>query len=126
MRLVQVGLGRWGSDWAESVLPADPDIDVVGYVDSNPAALASLTAAGMPPERCFGSLDAAIVASDPDAVLVTTNVPGHFPVAEAALRAGRNVLLEKPFAGSLAQAQALVALADESPGILMISQNYRY
>src|SRR5205807_6201604 len=60
------------------------------------------------------------------AVLVTTILPGHATVTRAALEAGRHVLVEKPFTSDLAQARALVALADERELVLMVSQNYRF
>jgi predicted dehydrogenase len=48
------------------------------------------------------------------------------PVALAALEAGKHVLIEKPFAPSLADAQRVVDAAAERGLIAMISQNYRF
>ena len=61
----------------------------------------------------FTSLAAAIEAVDAEAVLVTANLPGHVPLALEALRAGKHVLLEKPFAPSLDEARKVVELAEE-------------
>lgn len=44
----------------------------------------------------------------------------------AALAAGKHVLVEKPFAPSLAEAQAVVAAAATAGRVLMVSQNYRF
>lgn len=123
MRIVQVGLGRWGQDWAASFLPTAPEVAVVGYVDTNPKAFAAITAA---PEMCFPSLDRAIAETDPEAVLVTTDVSAHYPVVREALQAGRNVLVEKPFALTMQQARSLVATAEAAGLTLMVSQNYRF
>ena len=42
LKLVQVGLGFWGQDWAEEILPKAAEVEVVGYVDPAPEALAAL------------------------------------------------------------------------------------
>ena len=74
----------------------------------------------------FSTVEEAIDATDPEAVLVTASLVGHVPAAEAALRSGRHVLIEKPFAPSVAEAESLVALADQQQRIVAVSQNYRF
>ena len=59
-------------------------------------------------------------------MLITANLPGHVPLAVEALRAGKHVLLEKPFAPSVAEARQVVELAAQLDRVLMISQNYRF
>jgi predicted dehydrogenase len=104
-----------------------PEIELVGCVDRDPRALElTVEQVGVPAERCFTSLERALAVADPDAVLVATTLQGHAPVARAALEAGKHVLVEKPFAPSLAEARALVDLADERGRVLMVSQNYRF
>jgi len=127
VRLLQVGMGGWGRWWARLVLPRVPEVELVGCVDSDPRALElAREQAGVPAERCFTSLERALAATDSEAVLVSTSLPGHVPVARAALEAGRHVLVEKPFAPSLAEARGLVELAAERGLVLMVSQNYRF
>ncbi|WP_084106331.1 Gfo/Idh/MocA family protein [Demequina sp. NBRC 110056] len=50
----------------------------------------------------------------PDVVILSTPIPTHLPLASAAMRAGVDVLLEKPTAASLAEHTALVAVAEET------------
>jgi predicted dehydrogenase len=127
LRLLQVGMGGWGRDWAWRVIPGVKAVKLVGCVDTNPEALAMTQAqVGMPANRCFTSLDEALEATKPDAVLVTTVLPGHVPIARAALDAGKHVLVEKPFARSVADARKLVQLAAKRDLVLMVSQNYRF
>ncbi len=127
VRIIQVGLGQWGQDWATSFLPTVPDVTVVGHVDTNPKAFAAITASSAgSPAACFTTLAEAIAATDPDAVLVTTDVSAHYPVVREALLAGKNVLVEKPFALTMEQARSLVATADDAGLTLMVSQNYRF
>jgi predicted dehydrogenase len=127
LRVLQVGLGGWGRDWAQRVVPEVPEVDLVGYVDPDPSALAQLREAlPVAPERCFLTLEHAIEATKPDAVLVTATLPGHAPVTRAALGAGFHVLVEKPFAETLDVARQLVELAAAQRKVLMVSQNYRF
>ena len=127
LRLLQVGLGGWGRDWAWRVMPEVPEVQVVGYVDSDPRSLDQL-AAEVPASKNirFESLKEAVAATRPEAVLVTTTLPGHAPVTRAAVDAGLHVLVEKPFAESLVRAQELVGLAAARGVVLMVSQNYRF
>jgi predicted dehydrogenase len=56
---------------------------------------------------------------DVDLVVVLTSMPAHGPIACAALRAGKHVLVEKPLATSLDEAGELVKLAKNSRGLLI-------
>jgi predicted dehydrogenase len=125
--LLQVGLGPHGRNWARQVLPHVPEVDVVAYVDKDPNALDALRAeAHVPAERCFESLNEAIAATRPEAMLNTTALSAHYPVTRSGLEAGLHVLVEKPFAPSLSEAQQLVDEANARDLILMVSQNYRF
>jgi predicted dehydrogenase len=127
MRILEVGMGSCGRYWAARMIPQVPEAELVGCVDLDPAALAlARDQLGVPAESCFASLDAALAATEPDAVLVATTLAGHVPVARAALASGRHVLTEKPFAPTLAEARALVELARSRGLVLMVSQNYRF
>jgi predicted dehydrogenase len=127
LRIVQVGLGGWGRDWAWRINPTIEEVQVVGYVDSDPSALALLHKR-LPASRGqgFATLEEAIVATRPDALLVTTTIAGHAPLARAGLEAGLHVLVEKPFTDTLEKAAELVALAEAKGLVLMVSQNYRF
>ena len=127
MRVIQVGLGPHGRNWAKRVFPDIHRVDVVGYVDTDPNALDTLrNEAKVPAERCFASMTDAIAQTLPDAVLITTALPGHAPVIRASLEAGLHVLVEKPFAPTLAIAKELVDQAADAGLIIMVSQNYRF
>ena len=66
-----------------------------------------------------------LVAHPLDAVMVLTS-GSHAPIAEAAARAGRHVLVEKPMCFSAAEGQAMVAAADQAGVILMVGYPKRY
>src|SRR4029077_13818760 len=127
LRLLQVGMGSWGRDWAWRIIPGVRTVKLVGCVDTDPKALALARAkAGIPAELCFTSLDDALDATRPDAVLVTAVLPGHIPVARTALTAGKHVLVEKPCARCVAEARKRVQLAARRDLTLMVSHNYRF
>ena len=127
LRLLQVGLGAHGRNWAKRVLPETPEVEVVAYVDTSPYALDLLKEELRPrPDMVFESLREAIAATHPQAVLNTTALPGHVATTRAALEAGLHVLVEKPFAPTIGEAQELVDLAGRRGLVLMVSQNYRY
>src|SRR5206468_4924362 len=127
LRVVQVGLGEWGHDWAWRINPTVDEVEVVGYVDSDPRAL-QLLGKQLPvaPGQCFKSLADAVEATRPDAALITTTLAGHEPLTRMALEAGLHVLVEKPFTDTLECARELVGLAAARSRTLMVSQNYRH
>jgi len=68
---------------------------------------------------------------DVDVVLVLTSMTDHGRLARAALEAGRHVLVEKPVATSLQEAEDVLAAAEAAPGHLvcaphiLLSPTYR-
>lgn len=127
VRFIQVGMGGWGRDWASFAIPRVDEVAPVAWVDASAETLAlARERLGLPEDRCFPSLEQAFAAVDADAVLITASLPGHVPLAQAALEAGKHVLIEKPFAPTLAEAQQLIDTANRRGRVLMISQNYRF
>jgi len=127
IRTIHVGLGAWGSNWATSVLAGHPEVDVLAYVDRDSATVARMQQRlGLPPEKFFPSLEAAMAAVDAEAVIVALPIALHAPVAWQALEAGKHVVVEKPFTENLQEARDLVALAEARGLVLAVSQNYRF
>jgi len=67
------------------------------------------------------------VAAHPnlDLVVVATPNTSHFPLAAAALRAGKDVVVDKPFTVTLGEARELVKIAKENKRLLSVFQNRR-
>ncbi len=81
---------------------------LVGLHDADPERAAAVAAeAGCP------VMDQAALIAASDAVIIAAPTRFHFDLARAVLLAGRPVLVEKPVAATLEQADALVALAAE-------------
>ncbi len=84
------------------------------------AALVGREAGGAPAL----ALDALFAASD--AVIIAAPAEAHFGLATQALEAGRHVLIEKPIAATLAQADALAALAGQRRLVLQVGHLLRF
>ena len=61
-----------------------------------------------------------------DAVVIATPNAEHAPLAIAALQAGKHVLVDKPFALDLAQADAVVRAAQVAERVVTVFQNRRF
>ncbi len=127
MRIIQVGLGPWGVDWARTIVPSVTGIEVVARADcSAQARVRCAETLDEPGSLYHPTLHDALSAAQCEAVLVTVPLSGHAAVTRDALTAGRHVLVEKPFVETVAAAAELVALAESRGLVLMVSQNYRY
>lgn len=127
IKAIHVGLGRWGFSWAQQVLLSHPEVEVVAYVDAVEAArTAAQQRLGLDPKLLFATLSEAMAATEAEMVIAVVPVGLHAPLAEEALRAGKHVLVEKPFTETLEQARGLVDLAKTLGRVLAVSQNYRY
>jgi scyllo-inositol 2-dehydrogenase (NADP+) len=83
---------------------------------------------GMELAAIAGTADAAGVIADPaiDLVVVATPNLTHFPLARAALEADKHVVVDKPFTVSVAEADALIALAAARGRMLTVFHNRRW
>ena len=72
--------------------------------------------------------DPTALATHPDIDLVVIASPNetHAPLAEAAMRAGHNVVVDKPFTITVEQARHLGAVAKEKNVLLSVFQNRRW
>jgi predicted dehydrogenase len=75
---------------------------------------------------CRSTLEEALEDPEVRGVVVATPVASHTALAEVALRAGRAVLVEKPLAGSVADARRLAELADDVGQLLMVGHTFLF
>jgi predicted dehydrogenase len=69
---------------------------------------------------------AAVRHPEVDLVVIATPNDTHAPLAEAALRAGKHVVVDKPFTITLAEARALAAISANAGRVLSVFQNRRW
>ncbi|MET0595398.1 MAG: Gfo/Idh/MocA family oxidoreductase [Polyangiaceae bacterium] len=74
--------------------------------------------------RAFDSVDALIDACD--ALTIAVPTPAHFAVAKPALELGRHLLIEKPIAASLAEADELLAIARRTGALVQTGHVERF
>jgi myo-inositol 2-dehydrogenase/D-chiro-inositol 1-dehydrogenase len=112
MRIGLVGYGAWGRMHAATIARI-PGLSLVAVMCGSGAS-AGAAAADLPGVTVYRELDALL--GDPAVDLVDIVSPNnlHAAMAVAALDAGKHVLLEKPMATTLADAERLVEAAERS------------
>lgn len=99
-----------------------PGLDVRMIVSRTPEAVR----AALPQVRAVQDFAAVCAAPDIDLVVIPTPNDTHAPLAAQALAAGKHVVVDKPFALSVAEAQQLLALAAANGRVLSVFQNRRW
>lgn len=109
VKIAVVGAGYWGPNLVRNLHElSQASLEVV--CDLRPDALARI-ARRYPGLRTTTSY-ADVLADDAiEAVAIATQVGTHAELATAALEAGKHVLVEKPLAASVAEAESLIELA---------------
>ncbi|SIO61529.1 Predicted dehydrogenase [Singulisphaera sp. GP187] len=118
-----IGCGYWGPNLIRN-FTACPTTEVVAVCDANPARLATI-GQNHNHLKLACSLDE-LLELPLDAVAIATPVSTHFPIAERCLEAGLHVLVEKPLAANVHEAQALINLADHHKRVLMVDHTYLF
>ncbi len=118
-----VGAGYMGAIHARTYA-AEPRACLVGVFDARPDTARSV--AEEVGATAFASLDELLERRDVEAVSICTPDAGHVQPTLAALAAGKHVLLEKPIATTMADADRIVAAAERAAGQLMVAQIVRF
>jgi predicted dehydrogenase len=118
VRIGVVGLGRFGR-LHSLTLAGLAESELVAVVARRQASLDAL-AHELPGVRGWLNLDRAVAESDAEAWVVASSTSSHVAVARTLLEAGKTVLLEKPIAASLAEAESLASLVRPDSSNLMI------
>ena len=124
IRVAVVGCGYWGPNLIRN-FAACPHTRVVAACDTDRKRLQEVLAP-YPAVDAAHDVEALLARSDVDAVAIATPVGTHGAIGLAALRAGKHVLLEKPMAASVRQAEELVRVADEAGLTLMVDHTFIY
>src|SRR5947207_7372638 len=86
--------------------------EIVGVCDREPLMARQLYER-FPIRRHYADLNELLTAARPDVVHITTPPQSHYEIAKRCLEAGAHVYVEKPFTLYAAEAQSLIAIADE-------------
>lgn len=112
------------SDVADLVAWCEPNPGRMDYADS----VAALRRPGRPLPMRFGPQDVERMVAEAslDAVVITTPDWTHADIATRAMRAGADVVLEKPLTTDLAGCHAIVDALEQTGRSLVLTFNYRY
>ena len=121
LRAAVVGVGYLGQFHAEK-LAAAPGVELVAVADADPARARSVAAKF----GCAAHEDPRALAGAVDLVSIAVPTPRHRDVALPFLEAGVHVLVEKPIATTLAEADALLAAAKKGGALLAVGHLQRF
>src|SRR6202521_442277 len=113
LRVALIGFGHWGPNYARILAGTLVGARLSACAEPSTGRLAAFERQ-YPSARAYADYKRLIRDGDVDAVIVATPTSTHRDVVEACLSAGLHVLVEKPLAGSVADAEALAVLAKTS------------
>lgn len=119
-----IGYGYWGPNLVRNFV-SNPDTRVEMVCDRDPSRLEKVQSL-YPAIRPTTSAEELINDSEVDAVIISTPVEAHFPLAMAALQAGKHVLVEKPMASTTDQARRLIDEAGKRGLVLTVDHTFVY
>jgi predicted dehydrogenase len=126
IRTAVVGYGLSGSVFHAPLIGTDRRYSLDFIATSNVERQKAATAR-YPGMRTVHDGEAVLAhAADLDLVVLGTPPATHYPLAKAALEAGLDVVVDKPFAVTSAQGQELITLAQELGRVLTVFQNRRW
>jgi predicted dehydrogenase len=120
LRFGMIGWGYWGPKIARN-LSAMPDSTVSFIADMDIHRMRAIQ-----PGIQTTTQVKDVFRSDVDGVVIATPVRTHYQLAKEALLHGKHVLVEKPLTANLAEAEELVALAEQQERVLMVGHTFEY
>ena len=122
LQIALIGYGNAGRIFHAPLIHGVPGLELACICSSKPEAVH----ADWPGVRVVATPED--VFSDPhiDLVVIATSNESHFPLAKAALLAGKHVVVDKPCAVTLAQTDELLATAQQQNRVLTVFQNRRF
>lgn len=120
-RCAVIGTGHQGRYHARKYA-ALPNAELVAVVDTDSHAAAAVAAEC----KCDALLDYRALLGEVDAVSMAVPTVQHFTVASDFLNSGAHVLLEKPMAKTVAEAEALNRLATQKGLVLQVGHLERF
>ncbi|MCU7615267.1 Gfo/Idh/MocA family oxidoreductase [Chryseobacterium sp. GMJ5] len=125
MQLVKVGLcafGMSGKIFHAPFLKEHPGFFMSAVVERSKEE----SKEKYPDAIIFRSVEEMLRYADLELVIVNTPVQTHFAYTKMALEAGKNVIVEKPFTVTVAEAEELIRIADDQNLFISVYQNRRF
>lgn len=118
------GIGGWGKNLARN-FDELPEADLRYVCDLDPGRLAQARRQ-YPAARATPEFEALLEDPELEAVVIATTAPTHYSLCKAALEAGKDVCVEKPFVLRSSEAEDLVRIARDRDRILMVGHLLEY
>jgi predicted dehydrogenase len=122
VRVGLIGFGLAGQAFHAAVIRGVPGMELACILERR----GTRAAEKYPEVRVARTLEELLAGKEIQLCVIATPNDSHFEVARACLLAGRNVVVDKPFAPTLAEAEQLVSLAAERGRLITVYQNRRY
>ena len=117
-----IGFGLAGRSFHAPVINAVPGLNLAAILQRT----GSEAAVAYPNARIVRNLEELLAISDIRLIVIATPNETHVRFARQSLAAGRDVVVDKPFATSYEEAAGLVEYAQKSGRLLTVYQNRRY
>ena len=121
-RICVVGCGHWGKNLVRNFSQLGL---LAAICEDDPARLRTI-AAQYPEAKAYASFSEMLTDPVVEGVALATPAERHFAMAAAALKAGKDVFVEKPLALDVQDAEALIEGARDRQRILMVGHLLRY
>ncbi|MGV2336658.1 MAG UNVERIFIED_CONTAM: Gfo/Idh/MocA family oxidoreductase [Planctomycetaceae bacterium] len=119
-----IGAGYWGPNLIRN-FNSCPSAKLLAVCDRDADRLRKVLS-GYPAVRGCSSTDELFADPEIDAVAIATPVDTHAPLALAAIAAGKHVLVEKPLAANVSDAEAMVNAARQAGRVLMVDHTFLF
>jgi scyllo-inositol 2-dehydrogenase (NADP+) len=117
-----IGFGLAGRAFHAPVIRAVPGLHLAAILQRSGAEAAEK----YPDVRIVRSLDELLAIEEIRLLVIATPNDTHYPLARQCLEAGRDVVVDKPFATTFEEASSLVQFARTAGRLLTVYQNRRY
>ncbi|QOR39705.1 oxidoreductase [Billgrantia diversa] len=117
-----IGFGTAGRIFHTPLIQATPGLELLAVVSSS----AERVHETLPEVEVMPKAAALFARSDIDLVVIASPNETHYPLAKAALAAGKHLVIDKPFTVSLSEARLLKAEADKAECMISVFHNRRW
>jgi scyllo-inositol 2-dehydrogenase (NADP+) len=121
LNVALIGFGFAGRVFHAPIISAVPGLRLAAILQRTKDDAAGL----YPQARIVRSIDELLHMNDIRVVVIATPNASHYPLARQCLLAGKDVVVDKPFTTSYAEAVELVELARQRGRLLTVYQNLR-
>jgi predicted dehydrogenase len=116
-----IGYGYAGKTFHAPLIRSVPGLALTHIASSKPDIVHAEV-----PEAAVCRAEELVTHPEIDLVIIATPNESHFPLGSAALKAGKHVVIDKPFTVTLDEARSLRRLAQQHRGLLSVFHNRRW